>query len=135
MLVFVCSFIYAISQDGLLPAFYKRSIKNIDLTSNVCSGWHCYSLRQPSNLAELTNITALACLIMMSLGILRLRKMMGQPQKGEYKVPFVPVLPWLSVLACVLMSRLQQATWIVFLITIGARGLAIYFFTATNIVI
>ena len=53
---------------------------------------------------------------------------MGQHKKGEYKVPFVPVLPWLSVLACAfLMSRLQKATWIVFLITI-VLGLAIYFF-------
>ena len=33
-------------------------------------------------LAELTNIVALAYLILMSLGIIKLRKMMGMPKKG-----------------------------------------------------
>ena len=78
-------------------------------------------------LAELTNIVALAYLILMSLGIIKLRKMMGMPKKGEFKVPLVPVLPLVSVASYLfLMTRLQTATWIVFGITI-VIGLLIYF--------
>ena len=133
MLYSLVRLIYAISQDGLLPAFLQKIDQKhrTPVRATYVAGGIAlfFAAAFPlAILAELTNITALACLIMMSLGILRLRKTMGQPKKGEYKVPFVPVLPWLSVLACVfLMSRLQQATWIVFLITI-VLGLAIYFF-------
>uniref|UniRef100_UPI0022E173A7 amino acid permease n=1 Tax=Enterococcus lactis TaxID=357441 RepID=UPI0022E173A7 len=41
-------------------------------------------------LAELTNIMALAYLMLVSLGLLKLRKMFGKPKAGEFKVPFVP---------------------------------------------
>jgi APA family basic amino acid/polyamine antiporter len=63
----------------------------------------------------------------MSLGILRLRKQLGSPKKGEFQVPFVPLLPIISVISCVfLMTRFSAVTWIVFGITI-ALGLLIYF--------
>ena len=133
MLYSLVRLIYAISQDGLLPAFLQKIDQKhrTPVRATYVAGGIAlfFAAAFPlAILAELTNITALACLIMMSLGILRLRKTMGQPKKGEYKVPFVPVLPWLSVLACAfLMSRLQQATWTVFIITI-VLGLAIYFF-------
>lgn len=133
MLYSLVRLIYAISRDGLLPAFLKKIDKKhrtpVRATYVAGSIALFFAAAFPIEiLAELTNITALACLIMMSLGILRLRKTMGQPKKGEYKVPLVPVLPWLSVGACAfLMSRLQTETWIIFLITI-MLGLAIYFF-------
>lgn len=132
MLYSLVRLIYAISRDGLLPAFLTKIDKKhrTPVRATYVAGMIAlfFAAAFPLEiLAELTNITALACLIMMSLGILRLRKTMGQPKKGEYKVPFVPVLPWLSVFACAfLMSRLQTATWIVFIITI-VFGLGIYF--------
>ncbi|MHC5269608.1 amino acid permease [Enterococcus sp. LJL98] len=132
MLYSLVRLIYAISRDGLLPAFLSKIDKKhrTPVRATYVTGLIAlfFAAAFPLDLlAELTNITALACLIMMSLGILRLRKTQGQPKKGEYKVPFVPVLPWLSVLACAfLMSRLQTATWIVFILTI-VFGLGIYF--------
>jgi len=78
-------------------------------------------------LAELTNIAALSYLILMSLGIIKLRNMLGESKKGEFKVPFVPVLPLISVASCLfLMTRLQTTTWIVFAITL-VIGVVIYF--------
>jgi len=78
-------------------------------------------------LAELTNIMALAYLMLVSLGLLKLRKMFGKPKAGEFKVPFVPILPIVSILTCiVLMLRLQTVTWIVFGIVM-VIGLIIYF--------
>lgn len=133
MLYSLVRLVYAISQDGLLPAFLQKIDKKhrTPVRATFVTGAIAlfFAAAFPLDLlAELTNITALACLILMSLGIIRLRKMMGEPKKGEYKVPFVPVLPWLSALACAfLMTRLQTATWIVFAITV-AIGLIIYFF-------
>ena len=78
-------------------------------------------------LAEITNILALTYLVLVSLGLLKLRKMFGKPKPGEFKVPFVPVLPIISIVTCVvLMLRLQAVTWIVFGIVM-VIGLAIYF--------
>lgn len=70
---------------------------------------------------------ALAYLMLVSLGLLKLRKMFGKPKAGEFKVPLVPILPIISILSClVLMLRLQAVTWLVFAITM-VIGLVIYF--------
>ena len=70
---------------------------------------------------------ALTYLMLVSLGLLKLRKMFGKPKAGEFKVPFVPILPIISIGTClVLMLRLQPVTWIVFGIVM-AIGLVIYF--------
>ncbi len=65
--------------------------------------------------------------MLVSLGLLKLRKMFGKPKAGEFKVPSVPILPIVSILTCiVLMLRLQTVTWIVFGIVM-VIGLIIYF--------
>jgi Amino acid transporters len=132
MLYSLTRLIYAISKDGLLPKYLQKidakhqTPKAATYTAGAVALF--FATVFPLNiLAELTNITALACLVMMSLGILRLRKKMGQPQGKEFRVPFVPVLPIVSVLACLfLMTRLESVTWIVFGITV-VLGLLIYF--------
>ena len=132
MLYSLTRLIYAISKDGLLPKFLqkidekRRTPKVATYTAGAVALF--FATVFPLNiLAELTNITALACLVMMSLGILRLRKKMGQPTGKEFRVPFVPVLPILSVMACVfLMTRLDKITWLVFGITV-VIGLLLYF--------
>lgn len=132
MLYSLVRLIYAISKDGLLPKFLTKIDKKhrTPVTATYVTGAVAlfFAAAFPLNmLAELTNITALACLIMMALGVIRLRKIMGEPQHGEYRMPFVPILPLLSALACAfLMTRLTKATWIVFVITI-IMGFAIYF--------
>ena len=132
MLYSLVRLIYAISKDGLLPKFLSKVDKKhrTPVTATYVTGAIAlfFAAAFPLNiLAELTNITALACLIMMSLGVIRLRKMMGEPKKGEYRMPFVPILPLFSAMTCAfLMTRLTSATWIVFVITI-VIGLGIYF--------
>ncbi|KAF1295585.1 amino acid permease [Enterococcus sp. JM4C] len=124
--------LYAISKDGLLPKFMsqldekRRTPKNATYVAGVVA--IIFAGIFPLNLlAEFTNIVALMYLIIISLGLLKLRKMKGLPEKGQFKVPWVPVLPIISILTCVfLMFRLDLTTWIVFLISIVV-GLAIYF--------
>lgn len=132
MMYSVVRLVYAISKDGLLPKQLQkidsktRTPKIATYVVGIVSLFFA-AVFPLDTLAELTNITALACLVMMALGILRLRKMYGEPKKGEYKMPFVPVLPIVSAAASLfLMSRLGFATWVVFGITI-LLGLAIYF--------
>lgn len=132
MLYSLARLIYAISKDGLLPSFLqkidekRRTPKNATYVAGGIAGFFAAAFPL-TILAELTNISALACLVMMSLGILRLRKQLGAPKKGEFQVPFVPLLPIVSVISCVfLMTRFSAVTWIVFGITI-VLGLLIYF--------
>lgn len=132
MLYSLARLVYAISKDGLLPLSLakvddkKHTPQNATYVTGVIALF--FAAAFPLNiLAELTNITALSCLIMMSLGVLRLRKVQGKPKKGEFSVPLVPLFPILSaVTSLFLMTRLQKVTWIVFAVTV-LIGTVIYF--------
>ncbi|VYT90703.1 putative amino acid permease YhdG [Enterococcus casseliflavus] len=132
MMYSLARLLYAISKDGLLPKTMQaidpkhQTPKKATYIAGVFAFF--FAAAFPLNiLAELTNIAALSYMILMSLGIIKLRKMMGPPTKGEFKVPLVPLLPLLSVASCLfLMTRLQTATWIVFGISL-VIGIAIYF--------
>ena len=133
MMYSLARLLYTMSKDGLLPRFMQeidpkhRTPKKATFVAGVVSLFFAAAFPLEI-LAELTNIVALSYLALMGLGLLKLRKTMGPPQKGEFKVPFVPVLPLLSVASCVfLMLQLQGITWIVFGITV-LIGLLIYVF-------
>lgn len=115
--------IYSISRDGLLPRRFsvltpKTKIpRNATLVSGaiavVCTG-----IFPLSSLAEFLNICTLAYLIILAIGIIKLRKDQGIPSKEQFKVPFVPFLPILSIFICLmLMSQYKIITWIAFIIT------------------
>ncbi|TNW90286.1 amino acid permease [Enterococcus faecium] len=132
MMYSLARLLFAVSKDGLLPKFMTeidqkhRTPKKATYAASVAAVFFAGFF--PLNvLAELTNIMALAYLMLVSLGLLKLRKMFGKPKAGEFKVPFVPLLPIVSILTCiVLMLRLQTVTWIVFGIVM-VIGLIIYF--------
>ena len=66
-------------------------------------------------LEEMINIGTLSAFVMVSIGVLVLRKKRPQAT-GGYRVPFVPVLPVLSALLCFyLMLNLTTLTWLRFL--------------------
>jgi APA family basic amino acid/polyamine antiporter len=76
--------------------------------------------------AELTNIGTLAAFVLVSAAVLILRRTQPDLRRG-YRVPFVPVIPILSVIASfVLIVSLPLVTIIRFIIWL-AIGLAIYF--------
>ncbi|HGF8200735.1 amino acid permease [Enterococcus sp. FSL R5-0957] len=132
MMYSLARLLFAVSKDGLLPKFMTEidqkhcTPKKATYAAGVAAVFFAGFF--PLNvLAELTNIMALAYLMLVSLGLLKLRKMFGKPKAGEFKVPFVPLLPIVSILTCiVLMLRLQTVTWIVFGIVM-VIGLIIYF--------
>ncbi|MFS7255245.1 amino acid permease [Carnobacterium divergens] len=123
--------IYAIGRDGLLPKTLSKvdsktkTPKNatilIGIVSAVLAG--VIPLEQ---LAQLTNIVTLMAFAIMAAGIIKLRKDYGQPLVNEFKVPFVPVFPIISMAVCFyLMIQLEVKTWIAFIIWLVV-GFCIY---------
>lgn len=76
--------------------------------------------------ADLSNIGTLFAFVLVSLGVIFLRK--KDPDRPRaFRVPFVPLFPIISVILCVgLMSGLLVITWLRFFIWM-AVGLVIYF--------
>lgn len=79
-----------------------------------------------AKLAELVNIGTLFAFALVSIAVIVLRRTRPDLER-PFRVPWVPVIPILSVLSCVwLMVNLPVDTWIRFGIWL-ALGLLIYF--------
>lgn len=122
---------YAMSRDGLLPKAFSRVNKKTQ--TPVMNSWITaamvafFSGFVPlDKLAELTNIGTLFAFIVVSIGVIILRK--KQPDLPRaFKVPFVPLLPILAVLFCgYLTLQLPATTWIGFVVWL-IIGLVVYF--------
>ncbi|KGL38260.1 amino acid permease [Listeria newyorkensis] len=109
--------IYAMGRDGLLP----KSMAEIDAKTNtpIKSTW-TYAIVimffagfVPLNrLAELVNMGTLFAFMMVSIGIIFLRRNKSIAT-GGFKTPLYPVLPIVSFLMCLfLITRLSVETWI-----------------------
>lgn len=132
MMYSLARIIYAISKDGLLPAFMSkidkknRTPKAATYVAGGCTMIFA-GLVPMELLAELTNIVTLMYLIVMAIGIIRLRKVAGEPKPGEFRIPFVPVVPLLLIMISGwLMFQLRAATWKAFGVVLVV-GFIIYF--------
>jgi basic amino acid/polyamine antiporter, APA family len=122
---------YAISRDGLLPKVFSKVSKKSQ--TPMLNTWviaivvaFFAGVIPLGKLAELTNIGTLFAFIVVSLGVLVLRKKQPHLKRG-FKVPFVPVIPILAILFCgYLTLQLPATTWITFVIWLVV-GLIIYF--------
>ena len=102
-------------------------------TSQSAPSWiACAAVGIPAGLfdigdaADLTNIGTLFAFVLVSIGVIVLRRSDPGRPRG-FRVPFVPVFPLISVVLCLgLMSGLLLITWIRFVVWLGI-GLAIYF--------
>ena len=122
---------YAISRDGLLPRVLSKVSKKTQtpvINSWITASMICFfsGVLPLNKLAELTNIGTLFAFIVVSLGVLVLRK--TQPNlKRAFMVPFVPVVPILAVLFCLYLTlQLPLTTWIGFTVWL-IIGLVVYF--------
>ncbi|MGX7200561.1 APC family permease [Enterococcus nangangensis] len=123
--------LYAISKDGLLPQFFNKVDHKHQVPKNATIFVGAVALIFAGVvplqvLAELTNLAALVYFVILAFGLIRMRQTMGQPQKDEFRVPFVPVLPLVSIVVCLLlMSKLSLTTWLIFLVWV-VLGLILY---------
>lgn len=122
---------YAISRDGLLPKVFSRvsPVRQVPFVNTWVTGLlvSFFAGVVPLNkLAELTNIGTLFAFIVVSAGVLVLRK--TQPDlKRAFKTPLVPLVPLLAIAFCsYLVLQLPLTTWISF-VTWLLIGLVIYF--------
>ncbi|MBC1417395.1 amino acid permease, partial [Listeria innocua] len=107
--------IFAMGRDGLLPKVlaeinqkYQTPVKNTWIFAVIVA--IISGLVPLDRLAELVNIGTLLAFMMVSIGIIFLRKNKAI-QKSGFKVPFYPVLPIVSFLLCAfLISRLSVHT-------------------------
>ncbi|MBL8295168.1 MAG: amino acid permease [Bryobacterales bacterium] len=122
---------FAMSRDRLLPDVFSKVHPRYQ-TPHVSTWIAGLFVGIPAGiwdigtLADLTNIGTLFAFIIVSAGVIVLRR--AQPERPRsFRVPWVPLLPAISIVSClVLMTSLPLETWIRFVVWL-ALGLAVYF--------
>jgi APA family basic amino acid/polyamine antiporter len=77
-------------------------------------------------LEEMVNVGTLFAFVLVSIGVIVLRRTRPDLERS-FKVPLMPVIPILSVFACLwLMINLTAITWVRFIVWM-AIGVAVYF--------
>ena len=122
---------FAMSRDNLLPRWFAqvhptfRTPYRITIITGIASAILTFALPL-TTLGELVNIGTLAAFVLVSIGVLVLRR--TQPDLPRaFKVPFVPALPIAAALLCLfVMGFLTIGTWLRFLVWMGI-GIIIYF--------
>ena len=122
---------FAMARDGLLPKFFAKvhPTHNTPHVSTWIAGLFVgipAGLFDIGTLADLANIGTLFAFIVVSAGVIVLRK--TQPdRKRSFRVPGAPVLPLISIAFClVLMAALPLETWVRFFVWL-LIGFGIYF--------
>jgi len=122
---------FAMSRDGLLPKMFARVHRTFQ-TPHVSTWIAGFVVGIPAGIwdidtfAELSNIGTLFAFIVVSAGVIVLRR--TQPERPRsFRTPLVPLVPILSIACCVLlMAGLPLLTWIRFFVWL-VIGLMIYF--------
>jgi APA family basic amino acid/polyamine antiporter len=123
---------FAMSRDRLLPDVFSR-IHPTFKTPHISTWVAGFLVGIPSGIfdiswfSDLSNIGTLFAFILVSAGVIVLRKKQPERRRG-FRVPWVPLLPGISIVCClVLMLSLPLETWIRFFVWL-VIGLFIYFF-------
>jgi basic amino acid/polyamine antiporter, APA family len=122
---------YAMSRDGLFPKIFCK-VHSRYKTPHISTWIAGFAVGLPagffaiSDAADLSNIGTLFAFVLVSLGVILLRR--KQPdRKRAFRVPFVPWFPLISIVLCGgLMTGLTVITWIRFIVWL-LLGLVIYF--------
>ena len=120
---------FAMSRDGLRPRALARTgshgtpVRIMGLVAVLIA--LAASVFPMAKLEEMVNIGTLFAFVLVSGGVIVLRRTRPDLERG-FRVPFVPLLPVLSIAACLwLMLNLTALTWIRFVIWM-ALGIALY---------
>lgn len=122
--------VFAMARDGLLPRSLAKTGSRgtpVRITVGVAVLIAVAASVFPvDKLEEMVNVGTLFAFVLVSAGVMVLRRSRPDLKRG-FRVPWVPLLPILSIVACVwLMLNLTALTWIRFLIWM-ALGVVIYY--------
>jgi len=123
---------FAMSRDGLLPKLF--SAVHTRFKTPHWSTWIAglvvglpAGLVDIGDAADLSNIGTLFAFVLVSFGVILLRKKQPDRPRG-FRVPLVPLFPLIAIVLCGgLMTGLTVITWLRFFVWMGI-GLLIYFF-------
>ena len=122
---------FAMARDGLLPPVFAKVHPRFR-TPYVITGTVgvlvavLATFTSIDVLAELVNVGTLFAFVLVSIGVIVLRRTRADLDRA-FRVPLVPLVPIASALICVyLMLNLTVETWFRFLVWM-AIGLAVYF--------
>jgi basic amino acid/polyamine antiporter, APA family len=122
---------FAMSRDRLLPGIFSRVHPRFQ-TPYISTWVAGFVVGIPAGIfdvswfADLSNIGTLFAFILVSAGVIVLRKKQPDRPRG-FRVPWVPLLPGISIFCCmVLMLSLPLETWLRFFVWL-VIGLFIYF--------
>jgi basic amino acid/polyamine antiporter, APA family len=123
---------YAMSRDRLFPKMFSAVHKKFQ-TPHISTWIAGFVVGIPSGIfaisdaADLSNIGTLFAFVLVSLGVIILRR--TQPDRPRvFKVPLVPWFPLISIVLCGgLMTGLTVITWVRFIVWL-VLGLLIYIF-------
>ncbi len=122
---------FAMSRDGLLPKIFSQ-VHPIHKTPHISTWIAGLVVGIPAGIwdigtfADLANIGTLFAFIIVSVGVIVLRKTQPERKRG-FKVPGSPWLPMISIAFClVLMMALPLETWVRFFVWL-LIGFGIYF--------
>jgi basic amino acid/polyamine antiporter, APA family len=123
----------AMARDGLLPGLFGRVHPRFrtPATSSVLTGLFVATgacVLTPDQALELTSIGTLFAFIVVSVGVVALRRL--EPERPRpFRCPGYPVTPVLSVVACAwLMAGLPASNWLRFGAWLAAGGVIYAFY-------
>ena len=122
--------VFALSRDGLLPRWLSKTTEHTKTPARIqIIGGTVVALvaafTDVGLLEEMINIGTLSAFVLVSLGIVVLRRTRPDLPRG-FRVPWSPVLPILSAVLCFwLMLNLTTLTWVRFLVWL-VIGVVIY---------
>jgi APA family basic amino acid/polyamine antiporter len=121
--------LFAMSRDGLVPrGLAHTGKKGTPVRTTILVGVVVGLLAAfvpLGTLEEMVNIGTLFAFVLVSAGVLVLRRTRPDLERG-FRVPWVPLVPILAVAACLwLMLNLSVETWLRFLVWMAA-GVVIY---------
>ena len=122
---------FAMSRDRLLPDAFSRIHPRF--RTPAVATWIAgvlvaipAGLFDVGTLAEMTNIGTLFAFILVSIGVLVLRRKQPERHRG-FRAPLGPIIPVLSIFFCILlMAGLPARTWMRFFVWL-VIGLCVYF--------
>jgi basic amino acid/polyamine antiporter, APA family len=124
--------LFAMGRDGMIPSFFHRlnprTLTPVPATIVVAVLVSLLAGLLPINfLAEMTSIGTLTAFLIVSVGVIVLRRRQPDLPRG-FKVPLYPLIPILSVAGCIWIITYLRAVTIYVFFAWSAAALLWYFF-------